>query len=89
MANIVEKKTLIEYLQKQEGEYAVIGSVYGIEFDPKGKKDTEAHYHFPHNAFDKSDVRLIGTIMAIVICPKKSLSKEIQERIDNMQDIED
>lgn len=79
MANIVEKESLIEWIKNQEGDFVIIGKVGKLQINQKTQQP-QGTYYFPE-AFETPDVRPLLKGIAIVICKRTDLSKDIQKQI--------
>lgn len=83
-ANIISKRTFIEWLEKQKGEFIVIGTFAGGNIYADDKRGLTLPFAFPL-VFEKKGIRPILDNMpkALMICKKEEFNAEIQKQIDN------
>ena len=80
--NVLQKDVFIEWLKVQKEDYVVLGRAGKFVSDGKKK---EVLYYFPE-AFAAKDVRpLMNTNIAMILCNKEGLSKDLQEQIDKIR----
>jgi hypothetical protein len=83
-ANIISKRTFIEWLEKQKGEFIVIGTFAGGNISATDKRGLTLPFAFPL-VFEKKGISPILDNMpkALMICKKEEFNAEIQKQIDN------
>jgi hypothetical protein len=84
MANIVYKRTFIEWLEKQKGEFIVIGTFAGGNIYADDKRGLTMPFTFPL-VFEKKGISPILDNMpkALMICKKEEFNADVQKQIDD------